>query len=423
MDPKNWKNLTPKKIYDYFLDQTIDEKLKILDQMLGSPPETRLNVLHLIEDSMKELIFMDRAAELEELVDRFRKAFPGEYEKHYQFIERNLISYYCFKGNFEAVKKRLKWPRKDPVAGVDTVAIRVFYQLLYYGLSREALDYAKKVWRPLAESPKIWGDAHSQFCFSILTNELEKAWNRIREGGQVDWDEFMEQMEDYGNEKDVINYEVMIEAIEKPFDRQEVVGMMENAKKKRLLLFLNIQFLKFMKERFGIPFVLSDNWWVMMYGRKLFRKGKEPEDYFHLSYKKLDALFSGHFDFYYRVNDLEMFGKAFGLKYVYHFLAENGLIPGKKYEKMKRNIDALEFMLERAVENELWMMSFVFSWPRLEEVDSFRRDVYESTFSISGGDYNPMFHEYVSQRQRQFPPKIREKLESDFPSADVNELP
>lgn len=180
------------------------------------------------------------------------------------------------------------------------------------------------------------------------------------------------------------------------------------------MLYLNIQFLKFMKERFGIPFILSDNWWIMLYGRKLIRKGKEPGDYFYLGYKKLDAYFSDHFDFFYRVNDLEMFGKAFGLKYVYHFLAENGLIPGEKYEKMKRNIDALEFMLERAVQGDLWMMSFVFSWPQLEPADSFRQDVYESTFSIFSGDYEPIFHDYVSGRLRQFPPRIRERLENDY---------
>lgn len=52
-----------------------------------------------------------------------------------------------------------------------------------------------------------------------MLDGLEQAWDRIREGGQVNWDEFMEQMEDFGNERDVINYDVIIEAIEKPFDR------------------------------------------------------------------------------------------------------------------------------------------------------------------------------------------------------------
>jgi hypothetical protein len=411
----SWKNRTPDQIYEYFMDQPVDEKIAILEQMLGSPPETRLDVLHLIEDSKPELIFTDRAAVIEKLVEKFSKAFPGEYEKHFEFIERDLISYYLFRGDFESAKKRLQWPEKNPVKGVDTVTIRAFYQLLYYGHLREAIDYSKKVWRPLAESPHIWGDAHSQFCFSILVDELEKAWGRIKEGEKIDWDEFMERMEDFGNEKDVIDYEVIIEAIEKPFDRQEVLGMFENLKKRRLALFLNIQFLKFMKDRFDIPFVLSDNWWIMMFAKKLFRKRGEPGDYFYLSYKKLDRYYSDNFDYLYRINDLEMFGKAFGLKYVYHFLFENGLIAEKKYEKMKRNISALEFMLERAIYGDLWMMNFVFFWPRLNSDDPDRRAVYESTFSVSREDYEPLFNDYVSRRSEELPPKIREKIDSDFP--------
>jgi len=423
MDPASWKNLTPDQIYHYFMEQLVDEKVKILDQMLDNPSETKIDLLELIDESRTELIFLERAAELENLVARYSKQLPVQYEKQYGFIEQHLINYYLFKGDLAKVKNRLRIVRKYPLTGVSSVTLRALYQLIYYGHYQEALDYAKDIWRPLRDSNEIFGLAHAHCCMTIYLDELEQAWHTIRKGDKPDWEDFIDRMEKYGIDRNVNNFGLIIESLEKPFNREEVAGMIDRTRKSDLVLFLNIQFLKFMNERFGVPFMLSDLWWNMIADGKLFRKGKTPGDFFYASYNKLDHRFASHYDHITKSNDLEMFGRVFGLKYIYYFLAESGLISDKATSKMKINIDALEFMFEKMTYGDLWTMTFVFSWPRLDSVGPDRKDLYESTFSLYEGEYESVFHDYQSRRFNKFPPGIRKKLVSDLQKGDMDELP
>ncbi|MGM0474541.1 MAG: hypothetical protein ACQERV_10375, partial [Bacteroidota bacterium] len=98
-----------------------------------------------------------------------------------------------------------------------------------------------------------------------------------KEGERVDWDKFVRNMKEHGVDPEDINYEVIIDATERPFDLEEITEMIEEGKKSGWTLFLGEQFIKFMKERFGIPFVLSDNWWTIMHSKKFLRKGEDPE--------------------------------------------------------------------------------------------------------------------------------------------------
>ncbi|MFO7935525.1 MAG: hypothetical protein R6U78_15790, partial [Bacteroidales bacterium] len=142
----------------------ITEEAARLHRMLDTREGLHPDMVHDLSDIMTQMVHRGRAGELEEMVEKYAALYPAEYGKEYDWLEKLLINYHFFRDDAGGVRRRLRWPREFPVEGVDVVTMRAFYQLLYHGLYPEALDFARKVWRPLAESPRIWGEPHMEFC-------------------------------------------------------------------------------------------------------------------------------------------------------------------------------------------------------------------------------------------------------------------
>ena len=67
----------------------------------------------------------------------------------------------------------------------------------------------------------------------------------------------------------------------------------------------------------------------------------------------------------FKINLVEIFGKVFGLKYVYHFLHVHNIIDDDLFKKMSENIHFLEYEFMVKCRKSLWQMMFIFEWPQL----------------------------------------------------------
>lgn len=129
------------------------------------------------------------------------------------------------------------------------------------------------------------------------------------------------------------------------------------------LIELNIHFLLYMKSLYNIPFILSDLLINIINTGKIFGKNKNPGAYFYINYDDLDKHITKRFDTMFAGNQIEIFGKAWGLHYVYEFLRFYNLISDEYYRLMLENVAFLKNEFSLAIANDLWKMKFVTTWP------------------------------------------------------------
>lgn len=422
MKQTNWVNWSADDIFEFIMDLDSDEKIKVVRELLEDWPDLEIDAMELIDELRYDLIFLDRSSELEDLVRNYQNNFPGSYENEFEFTERDLITYHLFRNNNEKVKERLNFVMKNPVEGVDNVTIRALFQLIFYKHNALALEYARTVWKPLLESKEIWGPAHLPFIMVLYLNALEEAWSKVRLGKTIDWKEWLNQLEDIGISREATDFTTIQKALISDFDREEIDALIRNGRQEEINLVLNIHFLKFMKDRHNVPFILSDSWWNMLGGKGLFGKKGRREGYFNISFDRLIKKFDEHYDFLLRSNELEMFGRAFGIRYVYHFLGEKGLIQGEFKENMRKHIDALEYMFERLSSDDLWQMTYIFEWPDIGQLDQERRRIFNSTFALDERDYEEDLEDWLDKKFKGFSDEIKKNLEVTLKDAQMDDF-
>jgi hypothetical protein len=310
------------------------------------------------------------------------------------------------------VNQRLEIVEKNPAKGIDTVTMRTLYQLIYHGHYSTALEYSHKVWKPVYESEGILGMPYIYFCITIYLDCLEQAYIRVKEGKPVKWEQFKTEMEEYEIQLDEKIFQGTVHALESPISNKEFIKLIEKRKHEEVYLLMNIHFLKYMKDQFDIPFMLSDRWWNMLATKKLYESKNKLDDYFHIPFKTLDQHYASHYDTMFRSNDIEMFGKVWGLEYVYHFLREHEMISEESFRRMNENIAALRYLFARITDDELWKMDFVFKWPQLSLPDPSEKSVFQSTFSNNAEDFGEKVYHYSNDQYLVLPERLRREIKS-----------
>ena len=222
----------------------------------------------------------------------------------------------------------------------------------------------------------------------------------------------MDKMEQYDIQEDEKMYQSICQTLETPFSKDEIANLIKSRKHKEAILVLNIHFLKYMKDHFDVPFMLSDRWWNMLTAKGLFGKRKDIEGYFLIPFKVLDKHFASHYDTMFQSNNIEMYGKAFGLDYVYHFLKEVNLIDGNYAEEMEDNISVLKHMFNRITRENLWKMSYIFNWPQLSLYDLNEKEVFRSTFTLNADDFGDKVDNYLNIQCQVFPERLKKELDT-----------
>jgi len=383
-----WYQENHTSLYDYFHELSDEEKYNFLTHLLTEFPKLDIDWISLIMDIQEALIFQDRVDKVEKLVGLYAEVLPGKYSNEYEFIEKDLINYYLFKSDIDKALERLKFVKANPVGGIDTITISVMFQLIYHGCYDEAVSYSLAVWKPLFESDELSGYPHFHFSTTIYLDALEKKYLLYKKGLRVNWRSFFKEMNKFNIEEDDQTINQIVKALVEPMNIDHVRNGI-NSGEDNIDLYLNINFIRYMKERFYLPFILSDRYWNMLSSSAIFGHENElPECYFYISYTRLHEHFRHHYDKMFSANEIEMYGKVFGLYYVYYFLYDHQLIDKKYYELMIENINALRLEFGRAVGIDLWKMSFIFNWNHIYEHDPNSRAAFQATFSDNNHTYH-----------------------------------
>lgn len=348
-------------LLDYYYDELPEsERYTFLMQLLENPPEFEFEIHEMFLDSPE--YNKSNYDAIAAFATKYNELQPEEYSRTYEFIELELTTTAFFLKDKEQINRSLSVLKGNPVTGIDTVVKQMLFQLIFNGYYQEAIDFSEAVWKPLAESEKLWGYPEYDFAYTIYLSRLEKQYELLQSGNTSGLFEFQEIIKELGFD----NSEERMDPVFSILSMQSIdnlkLGNLPDKKEERLFI-INIHFLIYMKKTYNVPFILSEWWFNLLHGKDLFNKRKEPGAELFIPYKVLDKYITSKLDTLLGSNYFEMFGKVWGLHYVYEFFYKVSLISEPWYSKMAENIALLKKEFIAVIGRDIWQMHFISSWP------------------------------------------------------------
>lgn len=377
----NWNTKDIDEVYEFIDNLEEDKKHEFFKWLYTHHPDLELEWLDTFEDIRFKMSHEDNIVACEEFVLWYSEKFPDEYSHRYEFIERDLCDYYFFTKNYDKLRERIKIIAQNPVSGIDTITIRLFYQLLYHGLYSDAIQYAQQVYPPLYDDDTLWGNPEQSFMQALYIDSLQTAYQHFKETGKADFSHTLILAEKFKLEENEKIFKMESEALQNALDSAHILNL-TNTNPNDCIQELNVHFLKYMLDNHAISFVLSEFLWSIVGVKNLFGKSKFSDDFFYVDAGKFEETLTKRIDYALGSNSLEMFGKIWALHYVYEFLEANRLISADAAVLMHENNLYHRNEMIRYMSTDLWQMNFVFIWPNNKHW-KYLEPIFNSTFDIS----------------------------------------
>jgi len=127
--------------------------------------------------------------------------------------------------------------------------------------------------------------------------------------------------------------------------------------------------------------------------------------------KRYDSLFDS--------NSLEMFGKVWGMHYIFDFLHKLQLLDDEYAGCMAENLAYHRNEMVKYMGAELWQVSFIFQWPD-NHLWADLKPLFESTYQKPTEEARAMVHDFCSGYVPG--PRIESELQRDKKTRDFDNL-
>lgn len=383
----NWYEKDAKEVADYIYKETgkgKDERFETLKYLIQNFPELEIN-WHTIFIEMKYELFMkERIDDILFFVNWYSTKYPADYKRSYHYVERVLCSYYLYKGDYDALQERMGFIQQNPVRAIDTLTKSLLFQLIYHGQYQKAVTFAEAVWKPLEESDELVGGAANDFVDTVYLNKFQQYYESLLNNIPFDVEAMFASVVEMELSDEREGFDKIISKIKGGIDTAFLKDLILEKNEARALKHLNIHFLKFMYQQYHLPFIFSECIWDFVNTKKLFGKYEGIENWFYIDVPTLSEYTLAQYDTLFRNNVIEIFGKVWGLNYVFEFLNHYQLIPADKYEIMQENIAHFKNEMIGLLGSELWKMTFVFKWPHIDGDSDYSEEMnlFNSTFGV-----------------------------------------
>jgi hypothetical protein len=394
----NWYEKDINEVYDVLYNKTDnqEERFGFFKHLIQNYPELDIDWLEIFEDLREDLFKKEKIDEVLFFVDWYSNKFEEDYKNRYEFIECDLCNYYLFKKDFKSLHKRIEFIQQNPVPGIDVVTKRLLYQLIYFGKYQLAISYAENVWKPIDQAESLMGYAAYDFINTIYISNFQKYHEALLNNVPFDTNNLFKKAVALGFDDDQNLFDEILIGIKSDIDTELIVSSIAKGEIKHML-HLNIQFLKYMYKEYKLPFVFSELLWQFVATLKIFGKYGD-ENWFFIDAKTMDKHIASSYDFFLGNNEIEVFGKVWGLQYLTSFFYSKNLISDEQFQTMSENNMYFINSLLKTVGINAWQMLFVFDWPKIKNQKTIELDAaqLEKTYSVSYSDKNFEFAEYIS---------------------------
>jgi hypothetical protein len=415
----NWYQKNIDEIWEYLFEEIEEkEQFPFFKFLMQNYPNIELDWLECFDDISVGLYKDEKIDEIIYFVSWFIDRFPETYNNEYELIEGGLCDYYIRKKDWNNVEKRLEIIKKNPVAGIEFLTENVLFQLIYHKQYAMAVDYAKAVWNPIYQSEDLIGFPAYSFINTIYVDDLQHYYEAWLKDNNFDAEPTFRNAVSMGFDDDRPLFDTVIKELKSELDISEIIKSIEDKSSQHMII-LNIHFLKFMHSEYNMPFVFSEWMWNFISSVKLFYKPTSNLDnWFYLNAKTLADHIDNHFDFLIGLNEVEIFGKIWGLDYVFHFLNKNKLLSDKHYELMQENITHFKIKMIYYSGDNLWNHAYVFDWPKINNVPNNTSDraLFEDTYLAGIDKSMKSIKEYFSNYRP--PQRINIELKNTHSTKD-----
>ena len=392
----NWYEKDADEVYEFLYNELEEEEqYPFFLFLMQHFPNLEIDWLEIFEDFTDDFFQNDKIETILSFVDWYKQKNPDDYRERFEFIERDLCDYFLYKRDVEKLQERIAFIQQNPVPAIDVLTTRLLYQLIYHGYFDQAVSYAEAVWKPINESDKLIGFAAHPFINTIYVSQLQKYYEVILNGNYFDEDKLFGQMLTMGYEDNKTIFNEVVAALKGELSIDDIKKSIQTGNNKHMKV-LNIQFLKYMLQSYQLPFVFSEWIWNFIATTKIFGKHKGVENWFYVDAKTLDKHIADNFDSFLGSNELELFGKVWGLDFVFDFLHQQKLLSSEHFEKMLENITYFRNEMMRIVGGDLWKMMFVFNWPRTNDylIDPSEQRLFNETYGIDESEARELVKRY-----------------------------
>ncbi len=351
---------TAQQIFKQFDSLPEQEKTPFLFELIGRKPIKNVNLVELFEYTVE--FRESRYDAILDFADRFRKAHPTLYDNEYEFLELRLTDHAFDTMDKDLINRCLGVITRNPAKGIDTITILTLYRLIYHGMYEEALTYSQEVWEPVANDENLMGYPELPFAMTFFLDGLEEQYEKISQGDATGWNDFIERMTRHGFNNEKKRIDIMYAALTSDLNPDQLIKSVRKDAGYGFIP-LTYHFLRFMKEKYHMPFMCAGLFMEVLQHREVLTHSKRAGAFLYLPFKLLDKHIAEKLDTFLGSNHLEIFGKVWGLHYVYEFLFECGMIDQKHYDKMLATLATIKKDFLAVLGTNSWKAKFVLSWP------------------------------------------------------------
>lgn len=394
----NWNEKDLDEVYIFWeeeLDET--EHFAFLKWLMENFPQLDIDWVDLLLESKSQLPVNERIEAISWFSEWYQAQKPAEYKDAFGYFEQDLCDYYLYKNESENLQKSIDIIAQNPVKAIDTLTVRMLFQLIFHGHYQQAVQYAEVVWKPIDESEELIANSAYPFVNTIYVNELQKCYEAGLNKKPFDEDALFQQSLKMGFEDDRNPFNQVLKALTEPVNIERLTASIQKGKDEHLLE-LNVQFLKYMFHNFQLPFVFSEWIWNFIATSDIFGKHEGIENWFYIDFPTLNTYIGGKLDRFYSMDTLETFAKTWGLDYVFSFLHHHKLVSDEHYKLMLENSTFAKGKMMRETGNDLWQMKFVFSWPRIDNqiIDPSEENLFDRTYDTTFSEALENIDRYLS---------------------------
>lgn len=358
----NWSEKSDDDVFEYLDTIPKNEQFAFLMWLAKHYPEIGVDWLDLFEDTRHQMPYAQNIAACQEFSSWCAEKFPEEYTNRFEFIERDLCDYYLHNRNIDKLRERIAFISRNPVSAIDALTKRLLFQLIYHGYSEDAVQYAEAVWKPLYESEELLGNPAQPFMNTIYLYSLQQSYIEFQHTGKSDFEGVYQLTVDLGFDDDREHFELIKYALRNPVDIKRIHESIIDGSDDHIYE-LNIHFIKYMWDTFKMPFILSDALWSIVATTLIFGKTDDVDHWFYVDAKTLVEHINSRHDAMMSSNSLEIFGKVWGLHYIFSFFQKQQLITDEDAENMAENLVFCRLKMIKYMSKELWQVNYVHQWP------------------------------------------------------------
>jgi len=406
----NWSEKDTNEVYDFLYNELKgDEQYPFFDWLMKHFPDLEIDWLAIFEDFKEDLFKNGKIDAVISFVEWYKLKYLDDYKERFEFIERDLCNYYFYKNDIDILQERIAFIKQNPVMAMDTLTVRLLYQLIYHGYYKSAISYAEAVWQPVNESDKLIRFAAYPFINTIYVNQLQKCYEARLNTVHFDEEGLFRQTLNMGFEDDKMIFNTVLKSLHEELNLSEIKDSIQEGKDDHMLI-LNIHFLKHMLDSYQLPFVFSEWVWNFIATTKIFGRHIGVDNWFYIDAKTLHKHINDSLDTFLGAKELEVFGKVWGLDFVFKFLHQQQLLSSEHYENMLENISYFRNEMMRTVSVNLWQMMFVFNWPRINDylANPSEQKLFNETYCIIEKEAFGKVSRYLSLNS--IPDRIKNEL-------------